>query len=128
MKITQKQIEAVIALPGPKRYAHFIKVAADQRQVWGLYLDGWALAGTSDETPVFPIWPAKEYALLCATKDWAQYEAKAIDLDYLLETLIPNLKDDQVKLGVFYTPNDKGVLPELDQFTSDIRMELDRIE
>lgn len=36
MKISQKQIDAVIALEGAKRYKHFIKVIADTQQVWGL--------------------------------------------------------------------------------------------
>ena len=47
MKITNKQIEAVLKLDGPKRYSYFIKVAADQRSIWGLYDEGWALAATT---------------------------------------------------------------------------------
>jgi hypothetical protein len=74
MKLNPRGIEAVLALPGPKRYAHFIKVAADQDKVWGLFSDGWALAGTEDGKEVFPLWPAREYAELCASGLWADYE------------------------------------------------------
>ena len=128
MKITQKQIEAVIALPGPRRYAHFVKVVADQRRAWGLYSDGWALAGTSEEIPVFPLWPAREYAALCAAGEWSQYEPREIDLDDLFERLLPSLKERKTSLGIFYTPSDKGVLPTIEQFEKDLHTEIERIE
>ncbi|MEW6349323.1 MAG: DUF2750 domain-containing protein [Thermodesulfobacteriota bacterium] len=131
MRITKKQIEAILALPGPKRYSHFIKLAADQNMVWGLYSEGWALAGTDDQSnqnEVFPIWPAREYAALCATGIWEGYCPREISLDDLLNGLIPRLKDTGRLLGVFYTPNDKGVLPSFDQFVADILSERARIE
>jgi hypothetical protein len=128
MKITQKQIEAIIVLQGPKRYEHFIKVAADQRRVWGLYSDGWALASTNDSQTVFPLWPAREYAALCAVGEWAGYATREIDLDDLFEHLLPSLKERNTLLGVFYTPTDKGVLPILEEFECDLRAELAKIE
>ncbi len=128
MKITQKQIEAIIALPGPKRYEHFIKVAADQGCVWGLYSDGWALAGTGEGEPVFPLWPAREYAALCAFGEWSGYEPKEIDLDELFEGLLPSLKERKTLLGIFYTPSDKGVLPTVDEFEHDLREELSKYD
>jgi Protein of unknown function (DUF2750) len=128
MKISAKQIEAILALPGPKRYAHFIKVAADQRRVWGLFSDGWALAGTSDGREVFPLWPAREYAELCAFGSWAGYEPREIDLDTLFERLIPKLAESGTLVGVFPTPADKGVTPDLNQFEADLNEELAKIE
>ncbi len=128
MKITHKQIEAVLSLPGPKRYEHFVKVAADQRQIWGLHNNGWALAGTIDDGPVFPVWPAREYASLCATGDWAGYEPREIDLEEFFHALLPSLQERGTQLGVFYTPNNKGVIPTLEQIENDLKEELARIE
>jgi hypothetical protein len=128
MRINQAQIEAVLALPGPRRYAHFIKVAADQGCVWGLYADGWALAGSDEGGAVFPLWPAAEYAGLCAVAEWSGYEPRQIDLDDLLENLLPSLRERDTGLGIFYTPDDKGVLPTLDQFEHDLRDELAKLE
>jgi len=128
MRINPKQIDAVMALPGPKRYDHFIKVAADRRFVWGLYNNGWALAGDSEEKQLFPLWPAKEYADLCAKDNWSGYVPKQIDLDDLMEALIPRLRKEGAGLAVFYTPNRQGVVPELDQFIADLRAELGKIE
>lgn len=79
MRMNDKQIQAVLALPAPKRYSHFIKRVADQRRVFGLFSSGWALAGDSEEREVFPLWPASEYAALCAVDHWAGYEAREID-------------------------------------------------
>lgn len=128
MKITQKQIDAIICLPGAKRYDHFVKVVADQRRAWGLYSEGWALAGASGEKPVFPVWPAQEYAALCATGAWGNFKPREIDLNDLLERLLPQFRQDGVVLGIFVTPNDKGVTPALDLFEQDLRNELSKIE
>ncbi|MBP9868146.1 MAG: DUF2750 domain-containing protein [Alphaproteobacteria bacterium] len=66
MKVNPKQMEAMLALPDIKRFEHFIKIIADWQEVWGLYQGGWALAAADDGTTVFPLWPAKEYAQVCA--------------------------------------------------------------
>ncbi len=128
MQIGPKQIQAVLALPGPKRYAHFIKVAADQRKVWGLHAEGWALASTDEGQPVFPVWPAREYAQLCAVGEWANFQPEEIDLDTLFESLAPKLRGNNTLLGVFPTPEDKGIMPDLAQFEENLREALAEIE
>ena len=128
MKINETKLQAILALPGPKRYSHFIKVAADQRQVWGLWNDGWALAATEDGTQVFPLWPAREYAERCAVDDWSSYGPREIDLERLFEDLLPDFAQSGMLVGVFPTPSAKGVTPDLNQLEADLRQELSRIE
>ncbi|MCP4699451.1 MAG: DUF2750 domain-containing protein [Gammaproteobacteria bacterium] len=125
MKINQKQIEAVTALAGQKRYEHFVKVVADWEEIWGLYQDGWALAATDDGQQVFPLWPAKEYAQLCANNEWAGYEPESFSLEDFMGKLLPDLKDDGVLPGIFYTPSDNGVIPTVDQLLADLNEELE---
>ena len=125
MKLNQKQINSVIALPGPKRYEHFVKVVCDWEEVWGLYSDGWALAITDDGQQVFPLWPAKEYAALCANKDWQGYSPESFSLEDFMSELLPNLKSDGVLPGVFYTSSDRGVTPPIDQLQADLNKELE---
>jgi Protein of unknown function (DUF2750) len=124
MTLNSKQILAVISLPSYERYEHFIKVIADWQQVWGLYRNGWALASTTDGTTVFPLWPAQEYAQLCAANEWAGYEARAISLNELTDELLPKLKKDGFLPGIFYTPSNKGITPSVDEFKSAIDAEL----
>jgi hypothetical protein len=124
MKINQKKVEAVIALPGPKRYEHFIKVIVDREEVWGLYLDGWALAGDDNGKELFPVWPMKEYAFLSAVKEWEGYVPRSFSLEYFVDDMLPKLKEDGVSIAVFYTPSDTGIVPEFGKLYEDIKDEM----
>lgn len=126
MKISQKQIDAILKLPGQKRYEHFIKVVADWEEAWGLYQGGWALAGTENGRRVFPLWPARVYAEVCSAQEWIGYEPRSIPLDELIDELLPNLEEDGILPAVFYTPKDFGVTPTIDQLSSDLKRELEK--
>ena len=128
MKISQKQIESVLALPGPDRYKHFIKVVVDWEEVWGLFKDGWALAADENSVSIFPVWPAKEYAGLCATGIWAEYEPRSFSLEEFKGELLPKLKRDNILPGIFYTPGNKGVTPEVDKVVEDLSKEMAKYE
>lgn len=128
MKLNEKQIDAVIALPGPKRYEHSIKVIADREEAWGLYQNGWALGETDDGQPTFPLWPAKEYAQFCAIEEWAGYEPESIPLTDLIDELLPNLKRDRVLPSIFPTPSSLSVHQNIDALLQDLREELLRYE
>lgn len=124
MKVSPRQMEAVLALPGGSRFEHFIKVIADWQQVWGLYQDGWALAESEDGTTVFPLSPAREYAQVCTLNEWKGFEPRAISLGDFTEVLLPKLKREGVLPGVFFTPTSKGVTPPVDELTAALRAEL----
>jgi len=126
MPLNAKQIESVLALPGPKRYSHFIKEVADKQEVWGLYDEGWALAGSDEGEELFLIWPAKEYAALRAIDDWAHYQPSAIPLEEFMDVLVPGLEADGLLPGVFYTPSGQGVVLTFSQLLEDLRHELGR--
>ncbi|WP_035052675.1 DUF2750 domain-containing protein [Andreprevotia chitinilytica] len=124
MKIHPKQMDSVLALPGIERFEHFIKVIADWQEVWGLYQDGWALAAADDGTTVFPLWPAKEYAQICAENEWNGYEPRSISLGDFMDVLLPKLKVDGVLPGVFFTPSSKGLTPSIDELKAALDAEL----
>lgn len=124
MKINPKQLVAVTMLPGPKRYEYFLKNVADWQEVWGLYRDGWAMAATDEGVRVFPMWPAKEYAEICAKNEWDGYQPQVFSLDDLIADLLPKLKCESILPGIFFTPNQKGVTPTIDQLIDDINSEL----
>ena len=124
MKVSQTQMEAVLALPGVKRFRHFIKVIADREEVWGLYKDGWTLAAADNGTVALVLWPAKEYAEVCATNEWKGYEPRSIDLSDFMNVLLPKLKTDKVLPGVFFTPSNKGMTPSVEELRSALEAEL----
>ncbi|MFZ5635876.1 MAG: DUF2750 domain-containing protein [Pseudomonadota bacterium] len=126
MEISTTQLESMFSLSGPKRFEHFVKAVVDWQEAWGLYQDGWALAATDDGATVFPLWPAKEYAQICAEKEWVGYEPRPTSLDDLLEALLPKLKREGLLPGVFYTPSSHGVTPAVDELKNAITKELEK--
>lgn len=126
MKINAKQVESVLALPPIERFGHFVKVIADWQEVWGLFENGWALAVANDGTSVFPVWPAKEYAQLCAEGAWKGYEPRSISLVDFSNVLLPKLKADGILPGVFFTPASKGITPSVDELMAALEEELQK--
>lgn len=127
IKLSQQQIDAVLRLDGPERYRHFIKQIADRDEVWGLYDEGWAMAGTDSGEEVLPFWPAPEYATLCAAGSWEGYQPRRLTTDEFFD-LLERLEVDGVLPGVFYTPTDKGVVPPHEQLREDLEAELEQYE
>jgi hypothetical protein len=124
--MNEKQIEAVLALSGPERVKHFAKVVADREEAWGLYDDGWASSATDDGGTAFPLWPASDYARLCAAQEWSTYSPRAISLDDLMEALIPMLMEQSALIAVFQTPEGRGVTVAPDELQAMLASELER--
>lgn len=125
---TNKKIQNIINLSKEERYNYFIRKVADFEQVWGLYNDGWALLGDDLNNQVFPFWPEKEFAELCANDQWSGYEPKSIDLDNFMEKWIPGMEKDKIEVNIFYTPQSKGVTISPNQLGNDLGEELEQYE
>ncbi|MBC5768491.1 DUF2750 domain-containing protein [Ramlibacter albus] len=121
-----KSFEAVLRLQGPKRFEHFVKVVADREQAWGLFQDGWALAADDEGFSVFPLWPAAEYAELCARDEWRNYAPKPVSVEVLMGELLPRLEREKVLPGVFYTPENKGVTIRSEELAAALEAELSK--
>ena len=126
MSISDKQIESILSLSGEDRYRHFIKAVIDREEMWGLYQNGWAMAAADSGQAVFPLWPYKEYAELCAVDKWAGYKPRSIPVDDVIEILLPKLEKEHALVGVFYTPLGKGVTPTMDEFKESLKEEKGR--
>jgi len=111
MKIDTRQVQAIVMLPGPQRYEYFVKRVAETGVVWSLFRQGWALAKKEDGTLVFPLWPDREFATICADYEWTGYEPASFSLDELVDELLPQLEQDGIVTGVFYTPGARDVMP-----------------
>ncbi|HEX8789268.1 MAG TPA: DUF2750 domain-containing protein [Telluria sp.] len=111
MKIDTRQLQAIVMLPGPQRYEYFVKRVAETGVVWSLFRQGWALAKKDDGTLVFPLWPDREFATICADYEWTGYAPQAFALDELVDELLPQLEQDGIVTGVFYTPGARDVMP-----------------
>lgn len=127
-RTTPKEIEAVLRLEGSTRYKHFVKHVVDDELAWGLWKDGWALMADGSGQSVFPLWPAREYAELCAVGEWDGYEAEEIPLAALVDELLPKLAAREVRPGVFPTPTGKGVTPTATELLGALRTEMENYE
>lgn len=111
MKMDTRQVQAIVMLPGPQRYEYFVKRVVESGVVWSLFRQGWALAKKDDGTLVFPLWPDREFATICADYEWTGYEPASFALDELVDELLPQLERDGIATGVFYTPGARDVMP-----------------
>lgn len=105
-----QEIAAVCSLPSDERIDYFIKRTVGHEEVWGLKDDAWKLAANSSGLKVFQVWPFEEYARLCCIGEWATCNPAPMSLDHFIDTFIPNLDEQGIAVGVFYTPQDPGVL------------------
>ena len=126
MAIDTRQLQAVVMLPGPQRYAYFVKRVAETGVVWSLYRQGWALAKKEDGTLVFPLWPDSEFAQVCADYEWTGYAPQSFALDELMTELLPQLEQDGIVTGVFYTPGARDVMPTAGLLRADLDDEFRR--
>jgi hypothetical protein len=128
MKLNAKEIEAVSKLDDKKRYEYFIKKVADWETAWGLNDNGWALYGDNSGKEYFPMWPAKEYANLCASGEWVNYKPEEISLEYLRNELLKNLDEDGVNVAIFMTPTSRGSAVTASALLSDLEVECKKYE
>lgn len=126
--VTDKQLESIVSLNSSERYKHAIKQIADWEEAWGLYDNGWALAGDDDGNQYFLIWPAEKYAQICALGEWLTYKSKKIEIDYLLGELSVELKNNNTKLAIFLTPDDDAITQSVDEFNKHLSIELEKYE
>lgn len=42
-----------------------------------------------------------------------------------MNELLPTLKDDEILIGIFYTPLNNGITPEIGQILNDLKFELE---
>lgn len=122
--MNQKEFEAVIKLPGEKRYEYFIKKVADYEELWGLYNDGWAMIADDNNNEMIPFWPKKEFAEYCAIDDWKGYKAESIDLYEFMDNLLQDMKTDNIKASIFFN-NETSVVLEIDDLIDHLNEELE---
>lgn len=107
-EIGEEEVRRLLALPAGDRAVQFFQLLADWEEAWGLRdADGWVV---SRETDALPLWPHADLAVPCARGPWEGAAPEAVPLDDLLEDLLPLLEEDGLKVAVFPSPGDPGLL------------------
>jgi hypothetical protein len=125
----EKEMKAVLSLPGAERYRYWIKHVCDEQTIWSLSKEtGWALASDDQGRELVPVWPHPLFAEQCASGSWKGFHAKSVSMDIWLDRWIVGMKRDHRLVAVFPTPADKGVAVDPARIDEDLREELTQYE
>lgn len=119
----EREVAAVLAADGRKRYEYFIHRVSDTRKVWGLFQDGWASLGDGDEK-LIPFWPHSVFAARFAVGEWSGYSPREIDLEEFLTRWIPGMELEGIQPAVFPNAAGSAVVVSLADLEANLRYEL----
>lgn len=119
----EKEIAALLAADGRRRYEYFIHRVCDTRQVWGLHADGWAILDDG-EHKLIPVWPHAIFATRFAPPAWDGYAPQAIDLDTFLKEWPLALESQGTRPAIFPVPSGSSVLVSWGDLVTNLRDEL----
>lgn len=122
LQVSPQERATVTALDGPKRYEYFVKKVVDWETVWSLWDAGWVAASDDSGVGLLPLWPAKEYAEQLALDDWSAAEAREIRIENCFE-LLRRIEENGMKVAVFMTRGDKGVVRSSADLIADLEAE-----
>lgn len=107
-EMSDDRLQDILELPPVRRHAWFLQRVRESGEVWGLYAEGWALALDDEGRDVLPLWPTADSARICATQLWEGFEPRRIPLTELVEQLLPELAEEGIPVGTFFTPQGQG--------------------
>jgi hypothetical protein len=129
MKITDKELEAILKLSPFDRYKHFIKRVADSEKMYMLVdkEGNWALADVEGKD-VFSVWSAPEYARLSAFGEWADFTVDSITMKQFENDIVDKIDKNGYLINVFSIKGKSGFIVDLDEFTRDLNDEISKYD
>lgn len=112
-KIHELEVKAFSQLSNKQRYNYFVTKVFEWKSAWGLVdQEGWVVIEMGEDV-IFPLWPAEPFAEKCQINDWQQTQVKEIKFDELVNAVLPDLAEDNIKVATFIVPGSDqcGVLP-----------------
>ena len=107
-EIEEEEVRRLLSLPPEDRAVSFFQLVADWEEAWGLRdAEGWIVA---QETDALRLWPHGAFAEACARGPWEGAAPEPVALDDLLEDLLPLLQEDGLRIAVFPSSEDPGLL------------------
>ncbi len=129
MKLTDKEINAILGKSQDVRYSYSLKRIADNDCLWTLSSnEGNILSIQDEEQKVFPIWPFKEYAekYIQVLDKYGDYTVLEIRLEKFADELIDSLCENKMSICVFpVSETDYGKIVSVNSFAEDLSVELE---
>lgn len=127
MKLTDKEISALLDKSAEVRYKYSIKRIADADCLWTIISsDGSYCLIAGNWCQMFPIWPFKEYAEIYLGGKSIGFDVVSIDLNKFEREMIDIICDNNFQIAVFpVSDDDPGKIVNLDTFVKDLSVELE---
>jgi Protein of unknown function (DUF2750) len=127
--VNDKELAAVIALPGPERYAYFVRNVADWEEIWTLRgSEGFVLVAGADKKELVPVWPHARFAEAWSAANRGDAQVVAIQLEQWLQKWTHGLKNDNRGVAVFPAPSGPGVAVAPERLHDDLLAECSQYE
>ena len=122
LKISPKEIEALMSCNLDVRYQYTIKRIADTETMWTLGMDNQTFAiQKSGEDSLLPIWSSKEFAITFGSTFMKEYRCIPISLDNFEENIIDIICENGYLLNVFPTQTEEiGKVVGINSFSEDL--------
>ena len=100
-KIHPKEFESVFSLESRQRYQHFVSKVCDWEELWILENEeeNFLIVCPEADIEYFPVWPHPDYASAFGSDDYPNYKPSKIELEKFIETWLPGLDKDGIKVG-----------------------------
>ena len=114
--------EQLVSLPPLEQYVAFVKLIAQQQEIWGLYDEdqsGWALSHDGERERL-PLWPEVNLAEACRQGDWLNCTPLPMDVHVFMRETTDELIDAKRGLSVMYIEGQGGLDIEPEQLRKDL--------
>lgn len=126
--LNQEEFQNTIALDHEARLTHFIEKVADWEELWGISDgEGW-LVQAKGEQAYISLWPHPHFSEDIVKRFMPKNESAEIDFEFLLEELIPTLKQENIYIAVFPNQKWEGLLLSPADFESRLLEEVKKYE
>lgn len=130
LKISTKEIMALLQSQPEIRYKYTLKRIADTECIWSIIGsdDSFAIQVYGDKR-LFPIWSSKEYAQAFLVNNSAGLKSIAMTLDYFVDYIIDYISREELLINVFPTEEEPfDSIVEMNKFAEDLGILLEDYE
>lgn len=118
------EYQQIIALDHESRLAHFIEKVADWEELWAVSDgEGWLVQAKGDQAYI-SLWPHPRFAEDIVKRFMPKNQSAEMDFEFLLEELIPTLKQENIHIAVFPNQQWEGLLLNPDDFERQLLEEM----
>ncbi len=131
MKLTDKEINSMLAQSPDVRYSYSLKRIADNGYLWYLLSDDSYMCIQDGDIRLFPVWPFEEYAEKFVSSMRKEYECNfsKLNLEEFSDKLIDYLCETGMSIGVFpVDESDYGKIISVNTFAEDLSVELENYQ